>query len=521
MKHRSILIMAFGIALLSNFKAKAQGYITDAIRIAQPSIGGTTRTFSIGGAQNSLGGDIGNLSGNPAGLGFYRRSDFAITGILNNQDLEATYLGNKTLSNQQRDFNIVNAGIVFAQSSPQADRRKPTDNKIVSFAFGAGFNRTNNLNLTTNFSGTNFGRNFSNNLAELGTNNGTSSDPNDPNYSFSSNVAGIAYDEYLIDSSSTIANTFIGKSSGATGVLQSGTFQEKGYNDQSNFNVGMNFGNVVYLGAGVNFENYSYSRFTDFIETGLSDNTNHVDGLEYNKSTYQSGTGINGKLGIIFNLLNVIHIGGYVQTPTNYNISETVDFSLLGIKSGTPSLYVYPSISYIDNAGIVQSGSYDPIVSGYNEFSIKTPFKYNVGASLLLGNFGFLSADAEYLDYKELSFNSNNAAFDQSINDGIKSKYKAVLNYRAGAELKFGPLVFRGGYAYYPSYLEDVSVSTDQSSISGGFGIHLSKFYIDFGGVQNYSTNYRQQYTFGDGTGPVVKSYNVKSSGTITIGTRF
>jgi len=511
LKFIPILSAAFGLAVLSSQETKAQNYVVDAFRISQPSIGGTTRSLSIGGAQNSLGGDIGTLNANPAGLGFYRRSDFAFTGNFHINNLETTYLGNKLQTNNQQDYNVENIGIVFAHSSPLADRSRATDNKVVSFAFGAGYTRLNNLNLTTNFSGNNLGANFSSNLAELGTNYGITGN------SFGAQVAGIAYDEYLINPTSAGASSYVGIPGGGgntAGVIQNGLYQESGYNDQGNFSLGMNFGNVVYLGAGVNFENYNYYRYTDFIESGLKDPNNYVDGLEYNKSTYQNGTGIDGKLGIIFNFLNVLHVGGYVQTPTNYDVNESVDFSLLGTKGNQ---YIYPSVNYNNS----QAGTYDPQVSSLYEFHLKTPFKYDGGASLILGNYGFISADVEYLNYKEMSFSSGDANYDKTINSAIQTKYKDVLNYKAGAELKFGPLVLRGGYAFYPTYLNDPTTVADQQVFSGGIGIHTSRFYIDFGGIRDYSRNYRQAYSFADGTGPIVKNYNIRDTGTITIGTRF
>jgi len=516
MKFKFVLILTATISLaLSNFKSNAQGYVIDALRLGRSSIGGTTRTLSIGGAQTSLGGDIGTLSSNPAGLGFYRRSDFAITAQGNNNDIGANYFGTTTHTDQQRDYNLENAGIVFASSSARADRGRATDNTVVSWAFGAGYTRLNNINFTTNFNGQNLGQNFSNNLAQIATDNGITSN------SFNSQVAGIAYDEYLINPVSGSTTNYSGLAGGggtSKGVIENGQYVEQGYTDESNLSLGLNFGNVVYLGAGINFENYNYTRNTDFITNGLLDPNKYVDGLEYTKSTYQTGTGINGKFGLILNLLNVIHVGGYVQTPTNYTVNEQVDFALVGLKNGN---YVYPSVNYTNSAGVTQAGSYDPTVHGGNVFNLTTPYKYNGGASLILGGFGFLSADAEYINYKELSFSSNDATNDIAVNSAIQSTYKDVINYRAGAELKFGPLVLRGGYGYYPSPLTDKSKSADQTVYSGGFGIHTGHFYIDFGGVRDYSTAYRQAYTFDDGSGPLIKTNIVRTSGTVTIGTRF
>jgi|GEM_PF-592804 len=517
MKFKFVLVLTatLGMVVLSNFKSNAQGYVLDALRIAKPSIGGTTRTLSIGGAQASLGGDIGTLSSNPAGLGFYRRSDFAVTGQYNSFDVAGNYFGNVTNTNQQQSYGLENAGLVFASSSKRADRGRATENAVVSFALGGSYTRLNNINYTTNFSGQNLGQNFSNNLGQLATDNGIT------NNTFNSQVAGIAYDEFIINPAKGSTTNYVGLPGGggkSAGVIENGSYLEQGYNDESNLSLGLNFGNVVYLGAGVNFDNYNYSRNTSFQTSGLLDTSNHVDGLIYNKLTYQNGTGVNGKLGIILNLLNVIHVGGYVQTPTNFTVNESALFSLVGTKNGQN---IYPSVNYTNSQGQVQAGSYNPIVRGYNTFNLTTPYKYDGGASLILGGFGFFSADAEYINYKELNFSSSDAATDKVVNAGIQSAYKDVINYRAGAELKFGPLVLRGGYAYYPSPLTNTAQKADQTVYSGGFGIHTGHFYIDFGGVRDYATTYRQAYTFDDGSGPLLKTNTTRTSGSVTIGTRF
>ena len=43
-------------------------------------LNGTARFIGMGGAMGSLGADLSVMSTNPAGIGLYRRSDFALTG---------------------------------------------------------------------------------------------------------------------------------------------------------------------------------------------------------------------------------------------------------------------------------------------------------------------------------------------------------------------------------------------------------------------------------------------------------
>ncbi|HLU88187.1 MAG TPA: hypothetical protein VKZ51_00035, partial [Cyclobacteriaceae bacterium] len=56
------------------------GYFEDALRYSQYRSSGSARIMGIAGTQNSLGGDISNIHANPAGLGFFQRSEFGFTG---------------------------------------------------------------------------------------------------------------------------------------------------------------------------------------------------------------------------------------------------------------------------------------------------------------------------------------------------------------------------------------------------------------------------------------------------------
>ncbi len=507
-KKLRLLLAAAAITALSS-QAYAQGYVDDALRVSQPSLNGTTRTLSLGGTFSSLGGDIGALNSNPAGLGFFRKSDIAITPQFNYSEMESTYFMNKMNAHKQ-GYNLQNFGIVFAHSSPEADKGLPTENRMVSFAFGAGYSRNDVFNRTTTFGGHNGGLGFNSLLSQQANASGINGQD------YSSSLAGIAYDEYLINPTNKAQTTFAPVQAG--NVDQSGTLQEKGYTDNSNLSFGANFGNFVYIGAGVNFVNLGYQRQTDFNETGISDPAGKIDGLTYTKYTSQTGNGINGKAGIIFNFANALHIGGYVESPTNYNMYESSSIGLYGLKNNQ---LVGPSVNSTGGSGSMTAGTYDPYVSTYNTFHIRTPYKFTSGASLIVGRFMLLTADADYIDYRQTHFTSSDQSGDMMVNNGIKEKYKAVMNYRAGAEVKLGPLVFRAGYAYYPSPMMNASMDADRKIATGGFGIRSGNFYIDFGAMRDFSRSYRNLYTLSDGSGPSLKQYNIRSSGSVTIGTRF
>ena len=78
-----IVLSVAGLLLLPNSgKAQVTGYLGDVGRYTQTlSGGGTARIRAMGGAATSLGGDLSSAYLNPAGLGFYNRSDFSITPV--------------------------------------------------------------------------------------------------------------------------------------------------------------------------------------------------------------------------------------------------------------------------------------------------------------------------------------------------------------------------------------------------------------------------------------------------------
>ncbi len=63
--------------------------------------------------QMSLGGDISNISGNPAGLGFIRRSEISFSPSFSGFGSDSNYLGFNDSDNAS-NFNIGNLGLVIS-----------------------------------------------------------------------------------------------------------------------------------------------------------------------------------------------------------------------------------------------------------------------------------------------------------------------------------------------------------------------------------------------------------------------
>jgi hypothetical protein len=72
-----------GIFMLISSEMQAQTYTETALLFSRIRAGGSARIQSMGGAQVSLGGDYSSASSNPAGLGFFNRSEFTVTPAIN------------------------------------------------------------------------------------------------------------------------------------------------------------------------------------------------------------------------------------------------------------------------------------------------------------------------------------------------------------------------------------------------------------------------------------------------------
>src|SRR5690606_26387699 len=94
------------------------GYYEDAYRFSKINPSGSARIIGIGGTQYSLGGDVSNIAGNPAGLGFFRKSEISLSLGYSDWKVDTEYLGQAKTYNTS-NFSVPNASYVMA--SPKGD----------------------------------------------------------------------------------------------------------------------------------------------------------------------------------------------------------------------------------------------------------------------------------------------------------------------------------------------------------------------------------------------------------------
>ena len=206
MKAVKSIIPLFAFLLIFASSAQAQsGYVEDALRFSMFNATGTARITALGGTQHSLGGDVSNIHSNPAGLGFYQRSEFNITTGYTDWNTESIFL-NQGRNYNATNFHIPNIGVVISRAKGPLEAGDWRGG-----SFGFSFNRQSNFR-------TNFG--YGTNL----TNQGSILDDyadfySNPELGIPSDTEWLFFDAYLINPHPTIDGRYI-KSPNASSELQ-------------------------------------------------------------------------------------------------------------------------------------------------------------------------------------------------------------------------------------------------------------------------------------------------------------
>ena len=454
--------------------------------------GGTARNQAIGGAGGSLGGEFSSLFINPAGLGFYKTGDFVITPSYSLKTNKSGYLGQSNNS-EKNNFNLGASGLLF--STPSGNKGTTT------ITVGLGVNRTADFNNSIYYSGINRSSSYSEKyLEELINDNVTNPDNAAINYPYGSSLA---LNTYLLDptynADSTQVTGYRSQADPAFGLLQENTIITRGGITDVAIGTGINVKDKWYFGGTLTFPFLNYERDAYYRESDNSGNTgNNFNYFEANESLETKGVGVNGKFGLIFKPVERVRLGLAVHTPTFYQLTDH---------------YVAQVVTDLEGYGgngVKQQTSTDltdgmPLKSTYN---MTTPWKFMVSGSYVFQEIqnvgqqrGFVTADVEYVDYKNMAFHAvdNDAAskdYYGSLNETIDNLYKNAINVRLGGELKFNTYMFRLGGAYYGNpYVDQKS---DLVKLTGGVGYRNKGIFIDLTYVHSMKNDVNFPYMLGD-----------------------
>ncbi len=500
--------LIFFTTLVAPF-AKAQ-LPDDALRSAWFLPGGTARNVAIGGAMGSLGGDITANNINPAGIGLFKTKEIVLTPGYSFNNNTFDYLG----GNEKMKKNSFGYGATgFIIGSP------PNRSSWTSSAFSFSVNQLASYNNHTYYKGLNNYSSYSEQYLEELTRDGASVQAAEQNYIFGSSLA---FRTFLIDSLN-VNNQFIGYKSlvsTPTGIIQEkDETTQGGYNEVSLAFAG-NQQDKLYVGGSINFPIVSYTRNLSYKETDATDNPeNNFAFSQFNEHFTSNGIGINAKFGLIFKPQENFRIGFAIHTPSYIGFKDRIRADM------TTNTEAYAG-TVSESSDNLNSGN-----PGETNYGLITPWRAIASGSFLFKEIadtrkqhGFITADIEYVNYRGARFSSPNTndvtgkGYYTSLNDIIKDYYKANLNFRVGGEVKFDPVSFRLGAAYYGSPYSDKTLKASKFMASGGIGYRNHGFFVDLTYAQVVNKDVNFPYRLNDKANTFASWKNNRGNVLLTFG---
>lgn len=489
--------------MLAGTWARAQSFVETALLFGRSQPGGSARIQSLGGAQVALGADFSSALSNPAGLGMFNKSEFTITPAINFAKSSSEYLG-ETSNDSKITFHIPGFSMSFHNDF----------DKLTGFlggTFTIGYTRMNDFNRNVSYEGTNSNNSIIDYFLEDA--NGFPVSQFNGNGDLVNTPTHLGYENYLIGDS-TVIDINANPNAYFTDVLgipfQAEQIQTKGAQNQWSFAYGVNYNDRIFLGAGIGLTSLKYKSRKQYKEVFQNE---PLFDLFLEEDLEIKGSGVNASFGAIFRPIDLVQVAISATTPTYYELSDTYS----AVMKTSWDNFQYDATTVLSN----EQYASDVIASDY---SLTTPGKINLGATLFVGKKGFLTAEVERVNYAKAKYNSitQGLTFDVD-NEEIRSLYQSVFNIRSGFEYRINSYKMRVGYAYMPEPYKIIQngVSNSTQRITAGFGYRQEKFYVDLAVVHSFGDNSYRPYRVNTTESPLVK-YSPKSTNVMfTIGLPF
>jgi hypothetical protein len=482
----------------------------DVLKYSWQPVNGTARINAVGGAMGSLGGDISAMFTNPAGIAFFKTTDFVISPGFNFLKNKSNYRSTGT-TDKTSAFNFGPTGIVGGWQG-----RNKWSNSI-----SLGVNRSANFNNSIYYTGANdfssFGEQYAAELANSGADIGSADE-----VSRLSLGSQMAIWNYFIDTTTLPGNTNPDvislsmwdalKNGGDYLVTQSNSIETSGGVTEVALGYAANWNDKVYVGGTFGLPIVSYRKESVLREEDATgDPDNNFDFSELRETFTTKGVGINAKLGVIYKPVEYFRLGFAVHTPTWYSFEDTYSGRM------TVNLDNFRSTPGTTTVTAEQLYGSTPTY----KYELITPWKFMLSGSYVIREIedvrkqkGFITADIEYATYKSNKFRNaedydDNGYYD-GLNDVMKEYYKNTFNFRVGGELKFTTIMGRLGFAYYGNPYKDKELKASKMYISGGLGYRNAGMYIDLTYAHGLQKDVNFPYRLPDKANTFA---NVKSSG--------
>jgi hypothetical protein len=443
---------------------------TDAFRYSQLNPTGSARYTGMSGAMGAFGADFSVLSAsNPAGIGLFKRFEISLTPAVENLKTVSNY---NDYSQRASNLKLVNNsfGLVLPIN---------LDGKWKSIQLATGINNLARYNTKISVSGDNIGNDGSNtNFVDylVAKANGTNYDViGNQDNSTTSVLNSMLYDAWyywLMDTNSA-TDQYTNLINDA--LTQDYEITSKGYLNEYLFSFGANYNDKLYLGFTLGVPFFRYSQDMVYTETAKGAYIGY-HGFDYEEEFSARATGVNAKLGILYQPATWLRFGAAFHSPTMYfNVTESYN-----------SGYKFDRI-LLDSGKTTPSSANDYNIDNEFKYQLVTPWQVMFNLAFLSSKIGFVNVDYQYTNYADARMQSidtdpSSSRYLNEQTDNIAKYYQGVHTVRIGGELSvLNPVLLRVGAAYQTNPYQDI-VGKDASAltVSAGIGLRFKYFFTDF-----------------------------------------
>ncbi len=497
----------------------------DALKYSLHAPVGTARSQAIGGAVGALGADVSELYVNPAGLAFFKTSDFIISPGFSFIKNNSNFRGD-TRTDNKSFFNLGTTGAVFGFSNPGS--------KWNGSAFSIAVSTVANFNNRITYSGKNdfssYGEQYAAEAAASGL------DINDVPFNNSVSIGTrLAAYTYLIDTLTVPGNTSPDivslaqwsslKNNKAFLVNQQNNIQTSGGITEIALGFAATHTDKFYLGGSLGIPIVSYTKNSVFTESDASGDANsNFEHSTLTENYTTKGVGVNLKIGAIYKPVDQLRLGLAVHSPTLYGLQDTYSASM----TTNTENYVHTGNSTI-TASFAEIQATPPTY----KYDLTGPWRAIVSGAYVINAVedvkqqrGFISADIEYVNYKSNTYktannDNNDNSYYNDVNTAIKDYYKGAFNFRLGGEVKFNTIMARLGFSYYTSPYKETDLNGKRMYVSGGLGYRNKGVFIDLTYVYSALNDVNFPYRLSDKANTFATIKGIGGNIAVTAGIKF
>lgn len=419
----------------------------DAFRFSQHDYEGTARFMGAGGAFSAVGAEFSALNVNPAAIGVFKKSEITFTPmVVSIYNDEGLYNGSKSSTSNVK-YSLSNAGGVFRVGLGK-------DNGWKAVQFAIGYNRTNDFNNIYRIEG------VSNNSSMMDPLVARANTTLVRNPSTLNDNAYMAWQTWMIDYD-TLSGIFYSPFSYQS-LNQKLVVESSGAIDEVNFTFGGNYNDQLFIGGTIGVPVLKYDEKTRYNEGTLFLPSGGIDSYSIYENYKVRSTGVNFKLGMIYQPADFVRIGVAFHTPSYFGKVKNT--------------YHREMISYYADGN--NSGVYER--NYVFDYTLKTPLRAIGSVAFLIAKRAFVSAEYEYSGYNLAKMSSNDYNFDEE-NVAIQNKYGACHTIKVGGEIYVtNNFLLRAGYNYMTSpYKQGVNNATGMHTATAGIGLRTKCFFAD------------------------------------------